>query len=154
MSSPNSHAWISIIYIRLPLGYSLRGVLIVIKLNLIHQQKFLCMSQAGTVLDCRKQVIKSFFCCCCPVAKSGPTLCNPMDCSTPGFSVLHCLPELAQTQLMSIELMMLSNHLILYHPLLLFPSNFPSFKVFFSELPFLHQVAKVLELQLQHQSFQ
>ena len=25
------------------------------------------------------------------------TLCNPMDCSTPGFSVLHCLPELAQT---------------------------------------------------------
>ena len=49
---------------------------------------------------------------------------------------------------MSIKSVMLSNHLILCHPLLLFPSNFPIFKVFFSEL-LLHQVAKVLELQLQ-----
>ena len=31
------------------------------------------------------------------VAQSCLTLCNPMDCSTPGFPVLHCLPELAQT---------------------------------------------------------
>ena len=36
-------------------------------------------------------------CCCCSVAKSCPTLCDPMDCSTPGFPVLHCLLELAQT---------------------------------------------------------
>ena len=36
-------------------------------------------------------------CCCCSVAQSCPTLCNPMDCSMPGFSVLHYLPELAQT---------------------------------------------------------
>ena len=35
--------------------------------------------------------------CCCSVAKLGPTLCNPMDCSTPGFPVLHYLLELAQT---------------------------------------------------------
>ena len=35
--------------------------------------------------------------CCCSVALSCSTLCNPMDCSTPGFSVLHHLPELAQT---------------------------------------------------------
>ena len=34
---------------------------------------------------------------CCTVAKSYPTLCNPMGCSTPGFSVLHCLPEFAPT---------------------------------------------------------
>ena len=33
---------------------------------------------------------------CCSVAKSCPTLCNPMNFSTPGSSVLHCLPELAQ----------------------------------------------------------
>ena len=33
---------------------------------------------------------------CCSVAKLCPTLCNPMDCSTPGFPVLHCLPEFAQ----------------------------------------------------------
>ena len=33
---------------------------------------------------------------CCSVAQSCPTLCGPMDCSTPGFPVLHHLPELAQ----------------------------------------------------------
>ena len=45
-----------------------------------------------------------------------------------------------------------SNHLILCHPLLLLPSIFPSVRVFFRSS--LHQVAKVLKLQLQHQSFQ
>ena len=35
--------------------------------------------------------------CCCLVAKSYPTLCNPMDWSTPGFPVLHSLPEFAPT---------------------------------------------------------
>ena len=35
--------------------------------------------------------------CCCSVAKSCLTLCDPMDCSTPGFPVLHYLLELAQT---------------------------------------------------------
>ena len=34
--------------------------------------------------------------CCCSVARSCPTLCDLMDCSTPGSSVLHCLPEFAQ----------------------------------------------------------
>jgi len=34
--------------------------------------------------------------CCCPIAQLCPTLGNPMDCSTPGFAVLHHLPELAQ----------------------------------------------------------
>ena len=33
--------------------------------------------------------------CCCSVAQLCLTLCNPMDCSTPGFPVLHCLPEFA-----------------------------------------------------------
>ena len=37
------------------------------------------------------------FCChCCSVAKSYLTLCNPVDWSTPGFPVLHCLPEFVQ----------------------------------------------------------
>ena len=35
--------------------------------------------------------------CCCSAAKPRPTLCDPMDCSTPGFPVLHPLLELAQT---------------------------------------------------------
>ena len=33
---------------------------------------------------------------CCSVTKSCPTLCNPIDCSMPGFPVLHYLPEFAQ----------------------------------------------------------
>ena len=36
-------------------------------------------------------------CFCCSVAQSRPTLCDPMDCSTPGFCVLHHVLELAQT---------------------------------------------------------
>ena len=35
--------------------------------------------------------------CCCSVTKSHPTLCHHMDCSIPGFLVLHCLPEFSQT---------------------------------------------------------
>ena len=54
-----------------------------------------------------------------------------MDCSTPGFPVLHHLPELAQTY--SIESVMPSNHLILCHPLLRLPSIFPSIRVFSNE---------------------
>ena len=67
------------------------------------------------------------------VAQSCPTLCDPMDCSTPGFPVLHHLPELAQT-LLSIESVMPSNHLILCHPFLLRLSIFPSTRVFSKEL--------------------
>ena len=51
-----------------------------------------------------------------------------MDCSTPGFPVLHCLHSLLK--FMSIESMMLFNHLILCCPLLLLPSIFPSVRVF------------------------
>ena len=51
-----------------------------------------------------------------------------MDCSTPGAPVLHYLPEFAQ--LMSLESVMSSNHLILGHPLLFLTSVFPSIRVF------------------------
>ena len=65
------------------------------------------------------------------VAWSCPTLCDPMDCSTPGFPVHHQLPELAQTHVH--ESVMPSNHLILCHPLLLLPSVFPSIRVLSNE---------------------
>ena len=65
------------------------------------------------------------------VARSCPTLCDPVDSSTPGLPVHHLLPEFTQT--MSIESVMPSNHLILCHPLLLLPSIFPSIKVFSNE---------------------
>ena len=57
-------------------------------------------------------------------------------------------------RLMPIESVMPSNHLVLCHPLLPLLSIFPSVWVFSNESVLHHQVAKVLEFQLQHQSFQ
>ena len=65
------------------------------------------------------------------ITQSCPTLYDTMDCSTPGFPVHHQLPELAQ--LMSVESVMPTNHLILCCPLLLLPSTFPSISVFSNE---------------------
>ena len=50
---------------------------------------------------------------CCSVSQLCPTLCGLMDCSTPGFPVLHYLPELAQTWVYWIQLVMPSSHLLL-----------------------------------------
>ena len=57
-------------------------------------------------------------------------------------------------KLMSIESVMPFNHLILYRPLFLLPSIFPGIRVFSNESVLHNQGAKVLEFQLQHQSFQ
>ena len=59
-----------------------------------------------------------------------PTLCGPRDCSTPGLPAITNSQSLLK--LMSIELVMPSNHLILCCPLLL-PSIFPSIRVFSNE---------------------
>ena len=60
-------------------------------------------------------------------------LCNPMDCSTPGFPIPHHLQSLLN--LMSIESVMPSSYLVLcHHPLLFLPSIFLSIKVFSNEL--------------------
>ena len=65
------------------------------------------------------------------VAQLCLTLCDPMDCSTPGLPVHHQLPELLK--LMSIESVILSDHLILCCSLLLLPSIFLSIRVFSNE---------------------
>ena len=69
---------------------------------------------------------------CSSVTQSCLTLCDPMDCSMPGFPVLYHLPELVQTHF--IESVMPSNCLILCRSLLLLPSIFPSIRVFSKEL--------------------
>ena len=76
---------------------------------------------------------QDFFCCCYSVAKLCPALCDPGNCGTPGFPVLHCI-SWSLLRLMSIESVMPSNHLILCHPLLCLPSIFPSIRVFSNEL--------------------
>ena len=64
------------------------------------------------------------------VTQSYPTLCDPMD--TPGFPLSFTISQ-SLLKLMSIGLVMPSNHLILCHPLLLLPSIFPSIQVFSNE---------------------
>ena len=65
------------------------------------------------------------------VAQSCPILCDPMDCSMPGFSVLHQLPELAQTHVHCVGNAIQPSHLCC--PLLPLPSIFPSIRVFSNE---------------------
>ena len=78
------------------------------------------------------------------VAQSCPTLCNPMDCSTPGFPAHHQLLELAQTHVYRASDVMQPSH-----PLL-FPSppafNFSQHQGLFQRVSCSHQVARVLEL--------
>ena len=84
------------------------------------------------------------------VAQLCPTLCNPVDCSKPGLPVQHQLPEFTQT-----HTHLVGDAIQPSHPLS-FPSalNLSQHQGLFKWVGSLHQVAKVLELQLQHQSFQ
>ena len=66
--------------------------------------------------------------CGCSVTKSWLTLCDPMTPSTPGFPVLHYLPD--WLKLMAIELVMPPRHFILCHPLLLPSRSFPMSRLF------------------------
>ena len=66
------------------------------------------------------------------VAQSCPILCEPMDCSTPGFPVHHQLPELTQTHAHQVSEAIKPSHPC--RPLLLLPSVFPSIRVFSNEL--------------------
>ena len=88
----------------------------------------------------------------CSVSQSCSTLCKPMDCSIPGFPVFHHLPEFAKTHVHRIGDAIQPSH----------PLSSPSPPAFnlsqhqglFQLVSSSHQVAKVLELQFQHQSFQ
>ena len=91
-------------------------------------------------------------CCFCSVVQSCSTLSDPMDCSTPGLPVHHQHPEFTQTHVHWVGDAIQPSH----------PLSSPSPPAFnlsqhqglFQWVSSLHQVAKVLEFQLQHQSFQ
>ena len=86
------------------------------------------------------------------VAQSCPTLCNPMDCSKPSLPVQHQLPEFTQTHAHWVDDAIQSSR----------PLSSPSPPVFnlsqhqglFKWVSSSHQLPKLLEFQLQHQSFQ
>ena len=91
-------------------------------------------------------------CCCCSVARSCPIICDPMNCRTPVFSVLHYFPEFAQTHIHWVnDAIQPSYPLSLPSPLALSISQHQGL---FQWIGSSHEVAKLLELQLQHQSFQ
>ena len=87
---------------------------------------------------------------CHSVTKLCLTLCDPMDCSTPGFPVHHQLLELVQTHVLCVDATQLSLLLLPPTPLAL---NHSQHQGLFQWVGSLHQVTKVLQLQLQHQSF-
>ena len=85
------------------------------------------------------------------VTQSCSTLCDPMDCSTPGFPVHHQLPELVQTHVHRV-----GDEIQWYPPSSPSPPalNLSQHQGLFQWVSSSYQVVKVLELQLQHQSFQ
>ena len=96
--------------------------------------------------------LRQLCCWCCPVTKSCLTLRDHTDCNTPGFPIPHHLPECIQVHVHWIHGAIQSSH----------PLSLPSpsaFNIFYHQGLFQwvncsHHVAKVLELQFQHQSFQ
>ena len=108
-----------------------------------HIQPVLFSTALGGLLDILVQFSS--------VTQSCPTLCNPMDCSRPGLPVHHQLPEFTQTHVYWV-----SDAIQPSHPLLS-PSpalNLSQHQGLSKGVSSSHQVTKVLEFQLQHQSFQ
>ena len=87
---------------------------------LLFAQHFMCVRVCMCVCVCVWN--------CCSVPKSCPVFCNPVDCSTPGSSVLHHLPEFAQTHVHWVSDAIQPSHPLC--PLLLLTSIFPSLRVF------------------------
>ena len=86
------------------------------------------------------------------VTQSCTTLCDPMDCSTPGLPVHHQLPEFTQTHVHWVgDAIQPSHPLSSPSPPAPNPSQHQSL---FKWVSSSHQLAQVLEFQLQHQSFQ
>ena len=90
-------------------------------------------------------------CCCCLVTQSCPTLCDPVDGSMPGFPVLYYLPRFAQTHVHWVDDAIQQ---FLLSPPSFLNLNLSQHQGLFQWVSSSNQVVKVLELQLQHQSFQ
>ena len=93
--------------------------------------------------------------CCCSVTKSYPTPCNPIDCSMPGFPVLHCLLEFPQTHVHWVDdAIQPSRPLSTPSPLILnlsYPSgSFPIRQIFASGSQIIGASASVLPMNIQY----
>ena len=117
-------------------------------IRFFHFSSIQWVSSFSCLVDCAI----AMFCPSSSFAQSCPTLCGSMDCSMPGFPVHHQFLEPAQTHVHQV-----SDATQLSHPL---PSpspptfNLSQHQDLFKWVSSSHQVTKVLEFQLQHQSFQ
>ena len=103
-------------------------------------QDFVILRFINSVLLC-----KAFCNFLCSVAQSCPTLCNPMNHSTPGLPVHHQLPEFTQTHVHWVGNADISSSVISF--------NLSQHQGLYKWVSSSHQVTEVLELQLQHHSF-
>ena len=106
----------------------------------------LCSLNHLSILRCRSQMVMENpqvgVSCCCSVAESCPTLCDPMDCSMPCFPVFHCLQEFAQTHVHCVcDAIQPSHPLSPGSPAL----NLSQHQGLFQCVGSSHQVARVLE---------
>ena len=84
------------------------------------------------------------------VTQSCPTFCDPMDCRTPAFPVHHQFSELAQTRVHQVDVAIQPSLSSPFPPAF----NLSQHQDLYNWVSSSHQVAEVLEFQLQHQSFQ
>ena len=112
-----------------------------------------CKALYQTFIIVKSSLLINTMNCCCSVAQSCPTLCDPVDCSTPGSSVLHYLLELAQTHVHWVGDAIQSSH-PLSSPSPLALHLIEMHQSLFQWTCTLHQVARVLEFQLQRYCFQ
>ena len=119
------------------------------KLRYIYTYIYIHMQMKVQEIHC--MYLLMHHCYCCSVTKSCLTLCDPMNCSTRSFPVLHHLPECAQTHAHWVNDAVQPSHLLSS------PSppalNLCQHQGLFQWVSSLHQVAKVLRLQFQHHSF-
>ena len=102
-------------------------------------------------LCCSPETTTVFLIICFSVSQLCPTLCNPMDCSMPGLLVPNHLPEFVQDYVRCIrDTIQPSDSLTPSSPALDLSQHQGLFQCVFC----LHQMTKILELQLHSQSFQ
>ena len=110
---------------------------------------FFTVSSLASIIAYNQNLFYEFF---SSVTQSCPTLCDPMNSSMPGLPIHHQLPESTQTHVHLVDDAIQPSHYL--------PSPYPSVlslsqhQGLFQQVSSSNQVAKVLELQLQHQSVQ
>ena len=82
-----------------------------------------------TILDCLER-LPLYNSCCFSVSKSCPTLCDPMDCNTPGFHVLRHLPEFAYINVHSVSDAIQPSHPLPPPTPIVFRLSFPASRSF------------------------